>query len=78
LRLLSRTETRRSAGRRSASPTMPTMMGVIAAPMMAPPRQSSWMKIAAASDEALAMMSVWKEMPELEELDRDSRGAVLT
>jgi hypothetical protein len=57
---------------------MPTMMGVIAAPMMAPPRQSSWMKIAAASDEALAMMSVWKEMPEPDELGRDSRGAVLT
>ena len=65
-----------STGRRSASPTMPTMTGVTAAPTIAPPPHTSWTTSAAASDDRLAMMSVWKEMPGAG--PGLSRGAVLT
>jgi hypothetical protein len=58
---------------------MPTMTGVTAAPTIAPPFQSLWTTIAAASEERLAMASVWKEMPEsLDAPPRLSREAVLT
>ena len=52
------TALRRSTGWRSASPTMPTMTGVMAAPTMAPPCHTLWTTSAAASDDRLAMTSV--------------------
>ena len=64
-----------STGWRSASPTIPTITGVTAAPTIAPPPHTLWTTSAAASDDRLAMASVWKEMPEPPWLPRE---AVLT
>jgi dimethylaniline monooxygenase (N-oxide forming) len=63
VRRTSRIDVTRSTGLRSVSETIATMTGVIAAPRMAPPFHSLWTTMAAATEAAEAMTSVWSDSP---------------